>query len=237
MSEEEALSSGRQLRRRQWWQDKRNTFVEGNTAHRNTKHEGSSAESQKLLPALQNVRGFKSKLIDTMKLKLTPVRNSNPTKNVSRQKKPNTSKDKVVTKKLSPKPVAKPDMVTMVTGVSAVDSIKTSPSAHIPKTYVLFIGNLPYDVTRDQLEGHFRKTGARGVKSIRIPKEKGTDKGRGFAYMEFKDRISHGIALRLHQTKLGGRRINVEFTPTGGKKKRRETLTNRKQKKINKLKS
>ena len=27
------------------------------------------------------------------------------------------------------------------------------------KKYVLFIGNLPYDITREQLEEHFRKTG------------------------------------------------------------------------------
>lgn len=82
--------------------------------------------------------------------------------------------------------------------------------------YVLFIGNLPYDITREQLEDHFRKTG--GIKSIRIPREKTTDKGRGFAYMEFDGRISHGIALRLHQTTLGGRKINVEFTSIGGGK-------------------
>ncbi|RUS74648.1 hypothetical protein EGW08_017581 [Elysia chlorotica] len=85
-----------------------------------------------------------------------------------------------------------------------------------PKKYVLFIGNLPFDITREQLEEHFRKTG--GIKSIRIPREKTTDKGRGFAYMEFDGRISHGIALRLHQTTLGGRKINVEFTSIGGGK-------------------
>lgn len=32
-------------------------------------------------------------------------------------------------------------------------------SSHIPKSYVLFIGNLPYDVTQEQLMEHFRKTG------------------------------------------------------------------------------
>ena len=34
---------------------------------------------------------------------------------------------------------------------------------------------------------------AGGVKSIRIPKDK-TGKGKGFAYIEFKDRISHGVS-------------------------------------------
>ena len=119
----------------------------------------NSTESQKMSPVLQNVHGFKSKLIDTMKLKLTPVRNSKPTTSVSKQKKPTTSKDKVVTKKLSPKSIPKPEMVTVVTDVRASNCLTACPSEHIPKTYVLLIGNLPYDVTRDQLEEHFRKTG------------------------------------------------------------------------------
>ncbi|OWF39068.1 uncharacterized RNA-binding protein C365.04c-like [Mizuhopecten yessoensis] len=92
-------------------------------------------------------------------------------------------------------------------------------SKHMAKAYVLFVGNLPFNISKEQLEEHFRKTG--GVKMIRIPKEKGTDKARGFAYIEFKDRISHGIALRLHQTTLAGRKINVEFTSIGGKNKKR----------------
>ncbi|XP_005112957.1 uncharacterized RNA-binding protein C365.04c [Aplysia californica] len=98
------------------------------------------------------------------------------------------------------------------------------------KKYVLFVGNLPYDVTKEQLEEHFRKTG--GIKSIRIPKERGSDRGRGFAYMEFDGRISHGIALRLHQTTLGGRKINVEFTSIGGGSSdtRREKLKQKNQK-------
>lgn len=29
---------------------------------------------------------------------------------------------------------------------------------HMSKRYVLFIGNLPYDITKEQLEEHFRKT-------------------------------------------------------------------------------
>ncbi|CAG5114868.1 unnamed protein product [Candidula unifasciata] len=113
-----------------------------------------------------------------------------------------------------------------------VDVTKHSSSKDSKNKYVLFIGNLPYNITREQLEEHFRKTG--GIKSVRIPKEKGTDKGRGFAYMEFDGRISHGIALRLHQTTLGGRKINVEFTSIGGGKsearKEKLKLKNRKRK-------
>ncbi|ESP03052.1 hypothetical protein LOTGIDRAFT_230487 [Lottia gigantea] len=81
----------------------------------------------------------------------------------------------------------------------------------------VLIKNLALDVTKEQLQEHFRKTG--GVKSIQIPKEKGQNIGKGIAYMDFKSRISHGIALRLHQTTLGGKPISVEFCQNSKKSK------------------
>lgn len=40
-----------------------------------------------------------------------------------------------------------------------VDVSKHSSSKDSKNKYVLFIGNLPYDINREQLEEHFRKTG------------------------------------------------------------------------------
>lgn len=109
-----------------------------------------------------------------------------------------------------------------------------TPSVHSPKKYVLFVGNLPYSVTKEQVEDHFRKTG--GVKAVRIPKEKGTEKSKGFAYIEFNSTISHRIALRLHNTTLGGRKINVEFTSSGGKNESRMQKLKSKNEKLAKFK-
>lgn len=39
------------------------------------------------------------------------------------------------------------------------DNPTPSPSKLLPQKYVLFVGNLPYSVTKEQLEEHFRKTG------------------------------------------------------------------------------
>ncbi|XP_014785255.1 uncharacterized protein LOC106879991 [Octopus bimaculoides] len=104
----------------------------------------------------------------------------------------------------------------------------------VKKAYVVFVGNLPYSVTKEQLEEHFRKTG--GVKKVRIPTERGTNKPRGFAYIEFKDRISHKIGLRLHHTHLNGRQINVEFTSIGGNNPRRREKLQQKNLKLSKMK-
>lgn len=104
--------------------------------------------------------------------------------------------------------------VTVVRSFNTAETEMT-PSVHSPKKYVLFVSNLPYSVTKEQVEEHFKKTG--GVKAVRIPKEKGTEKSKGFACIEFNSHISHRIALRLHNTTLGGRKINVEFTAPGAK--------------------
>ncbi|XP_048730135.2 uncharacterized protein LOC125647495 [Ostrea edulis] len=115
------------------------------------------------------------------------------------------------------------------------ESPSPSPSKLLPQKYVLFVGNLPYTITKEQLEEHFRKTG--GVKAIRIPKGKGTGMSKGFAYVELKDRISHGIALRLHHTTLAGRKINVEFTSHGnGKSEARKEKLKLKNLKLAKMK-
>ena len=46
-------------------------------------------------------------------------------------------------------------------GVRSFNTAETemTPSVHSPKKYVLFVGNLPYSVTKEQVEDHFRKTG------------------------------------------------------------------------------
>ncbi|KAL4229271.1 hypothetical protein ACF0H5_012311 [Mactra antiquata] len=97
--------------------------------------------------------------------------------------------------------------------VDAVEKLECSSSVHVPKKLDLFVGNLPEDITKEQVMNHFRRTG--GVKSVKIPKYRGTETGKGFAYVEFNSTISHRIALRLNNTTLAGRKIIVEFKSEG----------------------
>ena len=48
--------------------------------------------------------------------------------------------------------------VTIVRSFNTAET-EMKPSVHSPKKYVLFVGNLPYSVTKEQIEDHFRKTG------------------------------------------------------------------------------
>ncbi|XP_071942040.1 uncharacterized protein [Antedon mediterranea] len=81
------------------------------------------------------------------------------------------------------------------------------------KHYCLFIGNLPYGVTKEEIENHFETAGT--VIAVRLATEKATEKPRGFGYIEFKTSSEFMNALSLHHTVLKGRKINVEMTMPG----------------------
>lgn len=78
--------------------------------------------------------------------------------------------------------------------------------------FLLFVGNLPYDVTEPELVAHFKNA---NPDKIRIRTSK------GIAFLEFskentdiQSRMEH--ALRMHHSLLRDRRINVELTVGGG---------------------
>nr|XP_022315227.1 uncharacterized RNA-binding protein C365.04c-like isoform X2 [Crassostrea virginica] len=212
MSENKKSVVNRKDRRKSWW---------GEQKKKEKKRDGLRKSTLTVRPSMYT----ETKII-TQEEDSKP-RSQNHAK--ANRKKPKLSGDTKPSKSVKSKPPTKnPEP-------ASEESPAPSPSKLLPQKYVLFVGNLPYSVTKEQLEEHFRKTG--GVKAIRIPKEKGTGNCKGFAYVEFKDRISHGIALRLHHTTLGGRKINVEFTSHGsGKNDQRKEKLKLKNLKLAKMK-
>lgn len=103
--------------------------------------------------------------------------------------------------------------------------------------YTLFIGNLSYDTTKEDILNHFSKCGQ--IKNVRIPIDKGTNQPRGFGYIEVEEHVTYEVrrpilfvsilvkvncflslpqkVLSLHHTFLKRRRINVECTFGGSK--------------------
>lgn len=79
--------------------------------------------------------------------------------------------------------------------------------------FILFVGNLPFKTTEDDIKAHFKNC---MPTSIRLRNEKGC------AFIEFKNddpmqsKRLMDVALRLHKSTLGGRKINVELTAGGG---------------------
>lgn len=93
------------------------------------------------------------------------------------------------------------------------------------KRYVLFVGNLPFSITEDELKKHFL-TKASQIVDIRIPKKDNTNLSRGFAYVELGNNTDYEKALSLNHSFVKGRRINVQYS--GGNDKKEAAAKNHK---------
>ncbi|KAF9320787.1 Nucleolar protein 12 [Podila horticola] len=77
---------------------------------------------------------------------------------------------------------------------------------HQPKKSV-FVGNLAFDAQEEDLWNFFKDSG--DIENVRIIRDRKTNLGKGFAYVQFQDRASVDVALRLHETKMGTRKLRV----------------------------
>ena len=72
----------------------------------------------------------------------------------------------------------------------------------------LFVGGIPFRTTEEELEQHFAEAGE--VVSVFIPKDRETQRPRGFAFVEMTDDASADKAIEMFdQTEMGGRQIVV----------------------------
>lgn len=72
----------------------------------------------------------------------------------------------------------------------------------------VFVGNIPLDVSEETLWKAFADCGE--VTSVRVVRDKKTGKGKGFAYIAFKDRATVKMGLLMDGTDIGGRKIRVQ---------------------------
>eukprot|EP00977_Amphora_coffeiformis_P010825 scaffold2536_cov169-Amphora_coffeaeformis.AAC.18 len=101
-------------------------------------------------------------------------------------------------------------------------SSKTKEEKRHKNPYIAFVGQLSFDTTPDDLLQHIQHTLGEEFKvsnetvKIRLLSDPKTRKSRGMAFVEVDNpELLYGL-LRLHQTFLQGRRINIERS-AGGK--------------------
>ena len=89
--------------------------------------------------------------------------------------------------------------------------------------YVLFVGNLSYDVTAEEIEQHLRTAAAlEGPIKVRLRTDPHTKRGLGVAFVEVEGtRELHQCISLGHHSKLNGRVINVEKSCGGRNKEQR----------------
>ena len=72
----------------------------------------------------------------------------------------------------------------------------------------LFVGNLPYDATEDEIRQHFSSVG--NLSYVSIPLDRETGKKRGFAFVEFADPQQAQEAIRQFNAYVAGFRLLLE---------------------------
>ena len=74
-------------------------------------------------------------------------------------------------------------------------------------TKKLYVGNLPFQTTEDDLDGLFGQVGS--VESVRIITDRDTGRSRGFGFVEMGDEEADKAIEQLNGTELEGRALTV----------------------------
>ncbi|GAA5867196.1 hypothetical protein JCM3774_002367 [Rhodotorula dairenensis] len=81
------------------------------------------------------------------------------------------------------------------------------------RSKVVFVGNLPFDLTEEQLIEAFSSVGP--VVSFRLVFDHATGKPKGFGFCEYRDADTAASALRnLQGVEVGGRNLRLDFADT-----------------------
>lgn len=80
-----------------------------------------------------------------------------------------------------------------------------------PPSAVLFVGNLAWDLSEDDVWSHFGEHGE--VSSVRLPKDMASGRPKGFGYVEFASPADAQKAFdALSGSELSGREIRLDFS-------------------------
>ena len=75
-------------------------------------------------------------------------------------------------------------------------------------TTSVFVGNVPYESTEDEIRELFAPHGA--VRSVRIPTDRETGRARGIAFVEMEDAEEAACAIEaVNGAELDGRQLRV----------------------------
>jgi RNA recognition motif-containing protein len=81
----------------------------------------------------------------------------------------------------------------------------------------LYVGNLPYSVTEDQLRDTFAAYGE--VARVNLITDKFSGQSKGFAFVEMPDNAAADAAIKaLNDTQMGGRNIKVNQAKPRGER-------------------
>ena len=71
----------------------------------------------------------------------------------------------------------------------------------------IYVGNLPYSTTREELEALFGEFGA--VQAARVVMDRESGRSKGFGFVEMDDESGKAAIEKLNGTEVGGRKLVV----------------------------
>ena len=85
----------------------------------------------------------------------------------------------------------------------------------------IYVGNLPYTATEDELRTAFATYG--DVNTVNLIIDRDTGRSKGFAFVEMADNASADSAIKgLNETAMGGRTLKVNQAKPRGDRPSRE---------------
>jgi len=104
---------------------------------------------------------------------------------------------------------------------------KKKEAANKNQRFILFLGNLAYTTKKEAILAHFSVCDPPPTVRLLTPKPRPgvavRPKSKGCAFLEFQSKAPLQQALKLHQSMLENRMINVELTAGGGGKSEQRT--------------
>lgn len=87
---------------------------------------------------------------------------------------------------------------------------QSNPAAVRPPSRVVFVGNIPWDRTEEDLKEIFSSVGP--IRAFRMLHDRETGKSRGYGFCEFEDAETASSAIRnLNGYDVGGRFLRVDY--------------------------
>ncbi len=84
----------------------------------------------------------------------------------------------------------------------------------------IYVGNLPYSATEDELRSAFAAYG--DVNSVNLITDRDTGQSKGFAFVEMADNSAADAAIKaLNETAMGGRNLKVNQAKPRGERSSR----------------
>ena len=82
----------------------------------------------------------------------------------------------------------------------------------------IYVGNLPYSATREDVAALFRPYG--DVRDVRVVTDRETRRSKGFAFVTMPDTEARRAIEALNGSLLDGRRLRINAADRGGRRNR-----------------